>query len=498
MKRNILILISFGVLYLFLSPLIKAQEVAWPQFRGINCSGIAKEGQSPPVKLDTTTNLLWKTAMPEGHSSPCIWKNQIFLTGVDRESKSFFTFCVDRQTGEKNWLQTIRTDTIEKVHSVSCPANATVATDGERVYVYFGSYGLICYDLNGVEKWKITLPVPASTHGMGSSPIVCGDLVILNCCHDQNDPRILAVNRLNGTITWQVNLPPIDSPFGHESYSTPVIRKNEIIIYRRGSIEAYNLEDGSLRWWFINTTDGVSTPVIGNGIVYVGTFTAAGDPEWQTEVPDFKTLITENDINKDSLISKEECPQDLYFLNRPDAGEGFGGKAYLSNFFGRLDSDRNGTIDSTEWNLTLSLLKEVFTEHGLVAINPEGIGNITFTGRQWKHVKDVPEAPCPLYYNNRIYMIKNGGIVTCLNAETGSLIFREKLGAAGPYISSPVIAGGKIYIGSRNGIISIVEVSDTFNILSQYDLNEYIMATPAIVDNKVYIRGSDFLYAFGD
>ena len=78
------------------------------------------------------------------------------------------------------------------------------------------------------------------------------------------------------------------------------------------------------------------------------------------------------------------------------------------------------------------------------------------------------------------------------------MIFREKLGFAGPYISSPVIAGDKIYIGSRNGIISVLEVSDTFNILSQYDLDEHIMATPAIVDNKVYIRGSDFLYAFGN
>ena len=120
MKRNIFILMSFGVLYLFLFPLIKAQEVAWPQFRGVNCSGIAKEGQSPPEKLDTATNLLWKTAVPEGHSSPCIWDNQIFLTGVDRESKSFFTFCVDRQTGERNWLQTIRTDTMYPSDELHC------------------------------------------------------------------------------------------------------------------------------------------------------------------------------------------------------------------------------------------------------------------------------------------------------------------------------------------------------------------------------------------
>jgi len=498
MKKNSFILISFGVFYLFLFPLIKAQEVVWPQFRGVNSSGIAKEGQSPPEKLDTATNLLWKTAVPEGHSSPCIWDNQIFLTGVDKDSEAFFTFCIDRKTGEQIWLQTIKTDTVETVHAISSPANATVATDGERVYAYFGSYGLICYDLNGTEQWKIPLPVPASRHGMGSSPIVCGDFVILNCCHDQNDPRIMAVHRENGSIVWQVDLSPRDSRLGHESYSTPVIRNKEFIIYRRGSIEAYNIEDGSLKWWFINTTDGVSTPVIGNGVVYVATFTAAGDPEWQTEISDFRTLITENDINKDSLISEEEFPKDLYFWNRPDAGEEFGSKAYLSNFFGYLDYDQNGTIDQNEWNLTLSMFKELFSEHGLLAIDPEGKGNITFTGMQWKHVKDVPEAPCPLYFNNRIYMIKNGGIVTCLNAETGSLIFREKLGSAGAYISSPVIAGEKIYIGSRNGIISILEVSDTFNVLSQYDLNEYIMATPAIVDNKLYIRGSDFLYAFGN
>jgi outer membrane protein assembly factor BamB len=497
-KRNLLYIFLLGGWSLFILNPANAQIEKWPQFRGVNCSGIAEEGQSPPVKLDTATNLLWKTAVPEGHSSPCIWDNQIFLTGVDRDSKSFLTFCLDRKTGKKNWLQTIRTDTIEKVHAVSCPANATVATDGERVYAYFGSYGLICYDMDGSEKWKLPLPFPKSRHGMGSSPIVCGDRVILNCCNDQNDPRIIAIDRHSGNLVWKASIPPTDSYFGNEGYSTPVVWDNQIIIYRRSMIEAYDIGDGSLIWWFATTTGGVSTPLVSNGIVYVNTFTSSGDPEWEKNVPSFKTLITENDINKDSVISKEEFPQDLYIVARPDAGEEFGGTKYLSNFFGMFDADQNNTIDSIEWKNVLKIFEEVFTEHGLVAINPEGKGNITFSGQLWKHVKDVPEVPSPLYHLNRIYMIKNGGIVTCLNAKTGSLIFREKLGSTGTYFSSPIIAGDKIYIGSRRGIISVLEAADSFNLLSQYDLNENIMATPVIVDSKLYFRGSDFLYAFGN
>ena len=90
-------------------------------------------------------------------------------------------------------------------------------------------------------------------------------------------------------------------------------------------IEAYNIKDGSLKWWFVTKTDGVSTPVIGEDILYVGTFTASGDPDWQTDIPDFKTFIHEYDINKDSLISEEEFPQDMVILHRPEMGDEFGG-----------------------------------------------------------------------------------------------------------------------------------------------------------------------------
>ena len=95
-------------------------------------------------------------------------------------------------------------------------------------------------------------------------------------------------------------------------------------------------------------------------------------------------------------------------------------------------------------------------------------------------------------------MIKNGGLVSCLDATTGSLIYREKLGSSGPYISSPIVAGDKLYIASRGGILTVFEIGDSLKILAKSDLNEQIMATPAIVDNKLYIRTSDSLFAFGD
>ena len=84
------------------------------------------------------------------------------------------------------------------IHAVSSPANATPATDGERVVFYFSSYGLICYDPEGEMLWEFTMPIPKSIHGMGTSPIITGDLVILNCFGYQNHPCLLAINKYNG------------------------------------------------------------------------------------------------------------------------------------------------------------------------------------------------------------------------------------------------------------------------------------------------------------
>ena len=176
---------------------VRASEPVWPRFRGPNGSGHAAEGQNPPVEFGPEQKVLWKTPILSGHSSPCIWGDKIFLTGFDKEKEELRVFCIERSSGKILWSQVVPAEQIEKVHSVSSPAAPTAAADGERVYVYFGSYGLLCYDFAGNQQWSVPLPVPQSRNGHSSSPIVLGESVVLSRIVG-NDSCVLAVDRKSG------------------------------------------------------------------------------------------------------------------------------------------------------------------------------------------------------------------------------------------------------------------------------------------------------------
>src|SRR5437588_673627 len=129
----------------------------WPQFRGPNSAGLG-DGR-PPVEFGTNQRVIWKASVGSGLSSPAVWEGRIFLTEFERAKKQLATLCIDRRTGKLLWRRTVAAPEIEKVHEISNPAAPTPATDGERVYVYFGSYGLVCYDLKGNPRWEKRLPL---------------------------------------------------------------------------------------------------------------------------------------------------------------------------------------------------------------------------------------------------------------------------------------------------------------------------------------------------
>jgi outer membrane protein assembly factor BamB len=151
--------------------------VAWPQFRGPNSAGVS-EADKPPTEFGPETNLLWKTALPAGMSSPCIWGDRIFLTGF--ADQKLRTLCLQRSDGRILWRQFAPAEKIEEVNPDSSPASGTPATHGERVYDYFGSYGLISYDFDGREQWRKPLPVVVSLNGSGTSPVLIDGMVIVN------------------------------------------------------------------------------------------------------------------------------------------------------------------------------------------------------------------------------------------------------------------------------------------------------------------------------
>jgi outer membrane protein assembly factor BamB len=132
----------------------------------------------------------------------------------------------------------------------------------------------------------------------------------------------------------------------------------------------------------------------------------------------------------------------------------------------------------------------------LLAVKPGGDGDATETHVAWKQRRAIPEIPSPLFYDGRLYLVKNGGIVTCLDPQTGKTIYRERLGSGGQYAASPVAADGRIYVTSEAGVVSVLKAGDTFEVMSENDLAERIMATPAIVGDTLYVRTDQHLFAF--
>jgi outer membrane protein assembly factor BamB len=114
----------------------------------------------------------------------------------------------------------------------------------------------------------------------------------------------------------------------------------------------------------------------------------------------------------------------------------------------------------------------------------------------WQHGRGVPECPSPVYHDGLIYMIKNGGIATCLDAKTGKQHYSSRMKARGPRYSSPVVGDGKIYAASARGQITIWKTGAKLQILAQNELGERIMATPALLDGHIYVRTETSLYCF--
>jgi len=132
----------------------------------------------------------------------------------------------------------------------------------------------------------------------------------------------------------------------------------------------------------------------------------------------------------------------------------------------------------------------------VVAVRPGGLHEVNQTHVAWSEHKGVPGVSSPLYYNGRLYTFQNGGIVFARNAQTGALVFSGRTGAPGYYYSSPVAADNKIYIASEEGVVAVLDAGEQLNVLARNKLDGGILATPAIVGGKLYVRTQSDLYAF--
>ena len=164
--------------------------------------------------------------------------------------------------------------------------------------------------------------------------------------------------------------------------------------------------------------------------------------------------------------------------------------------FSQMDLNKDGFVTSTEWQL----MAEMFAKAGnaVLAIRPGGKGDITSTHLAWKATRSLPYVSSPVYYQGRLYTVKNGGLASCYEAKTGKPLYQdERLDAGGDYYASLIAAGGRIYAASQQGVVTVWEAGDQLKILARNDVGEQVMATPAAVGNALYVRTAGHLYEFG-
>lgn len=476
----------------------------WSQFRGNNGSGIADETANPPVEFGEDKNLLWKIDLPVGSSSPVVWENKLYLTAFAEDKNMLQTICLNRINGEILWHDSISPEEFEKPHAISNPAQATIAADADGIYVYFASSGLRCFSHDGQVKWNYPIPVPEKVlYGSPASPVIMDDKVIIKLDYGNKEQRsLLALDKHTGNILWK-SLIQENTPFvNHEypGYSTPVRFQDQVILHRCGGVASFSLADGSPVWWFQLMTNGIGTPIIYNDVIYINAWMEMSEKERRGKYfsySNFENVLKDFDQNGDSLIELNELPKDMMIFTRPDITDIENTQWAIGSLFKGMDKDKNGSINNTEWTETHKFMSVFVQDFGLLAV-PAGLkGELTFDDILWMQLEKTPEVPSPLACGDCIYMVKDGGWVTCMDAKTGKVHFQEKLGAPGACIASPVMANGKIYLASYNGIIKVIEASKKPLVISETKLEGKILATPAIVENNLYIRTSEHLYAFG-
>lgn len=461
--------LPFALLLCF-TPLAESQE--WPRFRGPEGAGVS-DGAALPVELGPGKNLVWRAAVPMGRSSPIVVKGRVYLTAV--EGEALVTLAFDARTGSTVWRREVARKHAHKTFVGNDSATPTPATDGANLYVFFPDFGLVSFDLDGKERWRLELGPFDSFYGLSSSPVVHGDTVAL-VCDQRSGSFAIAVDATTGRIRWRVERKQAVT----EAYSTPAIyappgRKPQLIVTGARRNDGYDLATGENLWWIGN--QGIypaGSPVLLGDLV-IAVSTGGDEPQY----PPFDSFREKLDVNKDEIVSLEEYVKDEEYKDH----------------FGWLDADNDGRILRAEWD---AKRQESVAKQGVTGSRIAGEGDLTATNAVWRYTKAFSYLITPLVYRDALFLVKSGGIVTTLDPRTGEVLKTGRSPEAiDKYYASPVAGDGKVYLLSHSGKVTVLKADPQWEILAVNALDETSEATPAIAGGRIYIRTHKALYSFG-
>jgi outer membrane protein assembly factor BamB len=440
MKRLIIVLP-----FLLLPLTTNAQN--WPSFRGPNASGVA-EGAKPPITWDVekAQNVLWRTAIPGlSHASPIVWDNYIFvITAISSDSKAGFQ-AKDRGIGLANddakhtWM----------IYALDKQSGKVIWSD--KPY-------------EGVPRAKRHVKATQAN----STPVTDGRYVVALFGSEG-----LAAYDMKGKLLWKQDLGVLnpglwddkESSWGHSS--SPVIYRDLVIVqadgHKQSFIAAFNLKDGKQAWRVErNEITSWTTPTIYQGkertelIANGGRYIRGYDPLTGKELWRFSDGDTQVKMQA-PLIA-----HDLIYIT------------------GGYPPGR-----------------------AMYAFRPGAVGDISMKSGEeknaflaWTASKGSPYTPTPIIYGDLLYVIADNGVLSTYDAKTGALIYQQRMPST--FSASPVAADGRLYLASEDGDVFVVKAGRQYELLSKNTMGQPLMATPALTQRMLILRGEHAIYALGE
>lgn len=434
------------ILILCLSPLtVSAQH--WPSFRGPNSTGVS-EGKKPPVNWDVekTENVSWKTTIPGlSHASPIVWGNRVFvITAISSDAKAGF-IAKDKGIG-------LATDD---------------ASHTWHIYALDKRNGRVLWErkaFEGVPRAKRHVKATQAN----STPVTDGRHVVALFGSEG-----LACYDVNGKLLWKQDLGVLNpglwadptSSWGHSS--SPIIYRNLVIVqadgHKQSFIAAYNLKDGK-QVWRVDRGEitSWSTPTIYEGktrtelIANGGRYIRGYDPLTGKELWRF------SDNNTQVKMQAPQVVNDLIYIT---GGYPPGRAMYVF---------RTGAV-----------------------------GDISLkTGEQknefilWSSTSGSPYTPTPIVYRDLFYTLADNGVLSAYDAMTGERLYQQRLPSS--FSASPVAADGKLYLASEDGDVFVVKAGRQYELLATNKMGQPLMATPALSEGMLILRGENTIYAVGE
>lgn len=455
-------------------------ELVWDRFRGPNGAGVSDEA-GIPTEFGPETNVAWKTPLPQGLSSPVFGRDSIFLTGF--EGDRLITLSLDRKTGRIEWRREIVRERAGRLRKPNNPASPSVATDGENVFAFFQDFGLAAYGPDGNELWRLPLGPFNNPMGLGASPVYVGGKVI-QVCDSETDSFMVAVDGATGEVAWRN-----ERPYSLRGFSTPVVYQpaaagTQVLVAGSYELSAYEVDTGKKVWWVEGLTWQLKpTPVLDDeGYAYILGWAGSADLGQQEEVSPFEQVLGELDEDGDGRLSAAEL------------SERFGRK--VRNGLDTYDLDNSGFMERRDWEHHRRKRRAV---NAVRKVKLGGKGDMTEGAVQWLHYRTLPNVPSPLLYDGILYLTKDGGIMTALSAEDGSVLKQGRLrDALSRYFASPVAADGKVFAAAESGQVSVISPGADWSVIRTNDMGEEVWATPVIMDGRLFLRTRTALYCFAE